>query len=155
MSVFQPNGALIAIGGAILYTVGGLNPQRLSFSSEARFPAQPIPGGLSYQKTGLGEQSLTIEATTWPHVMGGLDAYAVLQAHHQSQSVVPMVRMRGNFLGLVSGLCVIQTLESDEEKMHPFDGVGRRVDVTLGLLFVPQSLSGSLRDQVTSFGALL
>ncbi|APO76121.1 hypothetical protein AM571_CH03327 [Rhizobium etli 8C-3] len=154
MSVFNPTGALISIGGAILYTVGGLNPQRLAFSSEARFPAHPIPAGIAYQATGLGEQSLSIEARTFPHVMGGLDAYAVLEAHHKSQSTVPVIRLKGNFMGLVSGLYVIQSLETDEEKLHPFDGVGRIVDVNIGLLKMPDSF-GSSGGIISGFGALL
>jgi len=154
MSVFSPVHALISIGGAVLYTVGGLNPQRLASSSEARFPAHPTPSGLFYQKTGLGERSLSIEARTYPHVMGGLDAFAVLQAHHQAQSVVPLIRLKGNYQGLVSGLCVISTLDADEEKLHPFDGVGRIIDVTIGLLMMPANTSGFAAN-ISSFGALL
>ncbi|KQV31620.1 hypothetical protein ASC97_19890 [Rhizobium sp. Root1203] len=153
MSVFEPVGALISIGGAILYTVGGLNPQRLAFSSEARFPAHATPSGLLYQKTGLGERSLSIEATTFPHVMGGLDNYAILTAHHQSQATVPLVRLKGNYLGLVSGLCVIQSLEADEEKLHPFDGVGRQIDVTIGILMMPAGIAAG--SNISSLGGLL
>lgn len=134
MSVFSPVDPLISIGGAVLYTIGGLNPQRISHASEARFPAKAIPSGLAYQKTGLGERSKTIEARTMPHVMGGMDAFAMLEQHHIQQNTVPFIRMSKNFLGLADGFCVIQTLEYDEEKLHPYDGVGRIVDVTLGLL---------------------
>jgi len=155
VSVFNPVGALISIGGAVLYTVGGLNPQRLASSSEARFPAHPTASGMFYQRTGLGERSLSIEARTYPHVMGGLDAYAVLTAHHERQSVVPLIRLRGNYQGLVSGLCVISTLEADEEKLHPFDGVGRQIDVTIGLLMMPTNFSGFDASNISSFGALL
>lgn len=136
MSAFKPNGALISIGGAVLYTIG-LNPQRISASSEARFPAHPTPSGLSYQKTGIGERSLTIEATTMPHVFGGMDAYGILEAHHLSQNTVPFIRLQRNYKGLSGGLCVIQTLETDEEKLHPFDGIGRQIDVSIGLLLLP------------------
>ncbi|MDM9647765.1 phage tail protein [Rhizobium sp. S163] len=153
MSVFKPVDALISIGGAILYTVGGLNPQRLAFSSEARFPSHATPRGLHYQATGLGERSLSIEAKTFPHVMGGLDAYALLTAIHQSQAVVPLVRLKGNYLGLVSGLCVIQSLEADEERLHPFDGVGRQVDVTIGILMMPAGITNG--SDVFSLGGLL
>lgn len=137
MTVFQPNGPLISIGGAVLYTIGGLNPQRLSHSSEARFPAHPTPAGIAYQKTGLGARTKTIEAKTAPHVMGGLDAYAILERHHRAQSTVPFLRFSNNFVGLVDGLCVIETMDTDEERLHPFDGVGRIVDVTLGLVMLP------------------
>lgn len=155
MSVFTPSGALISIGGAQLYTVGGLHPERVSFASEARFPAHATPSGLSYQRTGIGEQSLTIEAQTAPHVFGGLDAYAVLRAYHEIQAMVPLVRLQGAYLGLSSGLVVIQSLESDEEKIHPFTGVGRRVDVILGLLIMPQSLAGVDRSGILGFGGFL
>lgn len=143
MSALDNQGALISIGGAILFTIG-LNPQRISMSSEARFPAHPIPAGLAYQVTGLGERSVTIEATTFPHVTGGMDAYAILEAHHRMQSAIPMIRLRGNYLGLSSGICVIHSLEADEERLHPFDGVGRQIDVTIGLLMLPETSIFSL-----------
>ena len=136
MSVFSPVDPLISIGGAVLYAIGGLNPQRLSHASEARFPAKAIPTGLAYQKTGLGERAKTIEATTMPHVMGGMDSFALLEMHHIQQSTVPFIRMSRNFLGLTDGYCVIQTFEYDEDKFHPYDGVGRVIDVTLGLLML-------------------
>ena len=137
MSAFKETGALLSIGGAILYTIG-LNPQRISTASEARFPAHAVPSGLHYQKTGLGERSVTIEATTWPHVTGGMDAWAILDAHHKMQATVPLIRLSGQYRGLSSGLCVIQTLEADEEKLHPFDGVGRQIDVAIGLIMMPE-----------------
>lgn len=136
MTVFSPVDPLISIGGAVLYTIGGLNPQRLSHASEGRYPAKAIPTGLAYQKTGLGERSKTIEATTMPHVMGGMDAFALLEQHHVMQSTVPFIRMSKNFLGLTDGYCVIHTFEYDEDKLHPYDGVGRVIDVTLGLLML-------------------
>jgi len=136
MSVFSPVDPLISIGGAVLYTIGGLNPQRITHASEARFPAHAIPDGLAYQKTGLGERSKTIEARTMPHVMGGMDAFALLELHHARQDTVPFIRMSKNFLGLSDGYCVIQALEYDEDKLHPYDGVGRVIDVTLGLLML-------------------
>ena len=153
MSVFRPNGALVSIGGAILYTIG-LNPQRISYASEARFPAHPIPSGLRYQKTGAGAQTVMIEATTFPHVVGGMDAWAILKAHHRNQSTVPYIRLRGNYLGEASGLCVIETLDADEERLHPFDGVGRKVDVTLGLILLPYSLALGGGLNVASLGGL-
>ncbi|MCB5203951.1 phage tail protein [Neorhizobium sp. T786] len=154
MSAFQPNGALLSIGGAILYTIG-LNPQRLSYSSEARFPAHAVPGGLVYQKTGLGPELLTIEAKTLPHVFGGLDAYAILKAHHKTQATIPLIRLRGNYLGEASGLCVIEALDADEERLHPFDGIGRQVDVTIGLILLPRSMAGSARQSIITLGGLL
>lgn len=154
MSVFQPNGALLSIGGAILYTIG-LNPQRLSYSSEARFPAHATPGGLAYQKTGAGPELMTIEAKTLPHVFGGLDAYAILKAHHRSQATVPFIRLRGNYLGEASGLCVIETLDADEERLHPFDGIGREVEVTIGLIMLPHGYASISRDSIPLLGSLL
>lgn len=149
MTVFSPVNPLVSIGGAILYTIGGLNPQRISHSSEARFPGHAIPDGIAYQKTGRGERSKTIEARTMPHVFGGMDAFAMLEAHHAAQATVPFIRMGVNFLGLSDGYCVIHTLEYDEEKLHPFDGVGRMIDVTVGLLIVPTpsvlSVAGLIR----------
>lgn len=154
MSVFRPNGALLSIGGAILYTVG-LNPQRISYSSSARFPAHPIQSGLAYQATGADAETLTIEATTFPHVFGGMDAFAILKAHHRAQAVVPFIRLRGNYLGDASGLCVIETLDADEERLHPFDGVGRQIDVTIGLILLPQSSLLAASAEIISLSSLL
>lgn len=138
MSVFQPNGALISIGGAILYTIGGLNPQRITTESESRVPGHPVPSGMDYQLTGMGEKVTTLEARTWPHVMGGLDALQILRAHHEAQNEVNFIRLHGNYIGqLANGPVVIQTLEADEEKLHPHDGVGRIVDVSLTLIHLP------------------
>lgn len=136
MSALKPYGALISIGGAILYTIG-LNPQRISYSSTARFPVHPVQSGFTVQATGGDPERVIIEAQTYPHVVGGLDAYAILKAHHRAQSVVPYVRLRGNYLGESNGLCVIETVDTDEERLHPFDGVGRKVDVSVGLLILP------------------
>jgi phage protein U len=138
MSVFRPQGALISIGGAILYTVGGLNPQRLSTASESRVPGHPVQAGIDYQKTGMGERSMIIDARTFPHVNGGLDALAILNMHHERQAEVPFIRLHGNYLGMARGNVIIQSIEADEERLHPFDGVGRQVDVTIGLIMMPQ-----------------
>ncbi|GLR51285.1 phage tail protein [Shinella yambaruensis] len=151
---FKSTGALISIGGARLSVIG-LNPQRLSSSSEARWPGHATPSGMSYQKTGLGPRTLTIDAKTFPHVTGGLDAYAILQAHHEMQSVVPYMRLRGNYLGQASGLVGIETLDTDEERLHPFDGVGREVDVTIGLIVFPFRILQLLdASRIKSFGGL-
>ncbi|MCO5083096.1 MAG: phage tail protein [Rhizobiaceae bacterium] len=137
MSVFTPVGALISIGGAVLYTVGGLNPQRIRKSSESRVPGHPVQGGMEYQKTGMGERAVTIEARTLPQIMGGLDAYAILEAQHEMQAEVPFIRLHGNYLGISGGLVIVRSLDADEEQLHPFDGVGRIVDVTMDLLQLP------------------
>jgi len=154
MSVFRETGALLSIGGAILYTIG-LNPQRVGYASSARFPAHPTQGGLAYQKTGADAETLTIEATTFPHVFGGLDAFAILKAHHRSQAVVPFIRLRGNYLGESSGLCVIETLDGDEERLHPIDGIGRQMDVTIGLIMLPQSAGLSSSLNISSLSGLV
>jgi phage protein U len=152
MSAFRAVGPMISIGGALLHRVGGLNPQRLSYSSEARFPGHPVQAGMDYQKTGLGERSTTIEARTWPHVMGGLDAVEILRAIHETQAEVQMIRLQANYLAIVDSVVVIQALELDEDKLHPFDGIGRIVDVRLGLLRMPQRGANAV---IRSLGGLL
>lgn len=142
MSVFRPNGPLISLGGAILYTVGGLNPQRVTNTSEARVAGHAVPAGMDYQLTGMGERLTTIEARTLPHVMGGLDALAILRAHQEQQSVISLIRLHGNYVGQVGGAVVIQSLEADEDKLHPHDGVGRIVDVIIGLVHMPANAGG-------------
>lgn len=136
MSALKAQGALISIGGAILYTIG-LNPQRISTSSESRVPGHAVQRGMDYQRTGLGPRSTIIDARTFPHVTGGMDAFAILKLHHEQQAVVPLIRLHGNYLGLARGEVIIETLDVDEERLHPFDGVGRMVDVTIGLINLP------------------
>ncbi|MCY1705469.1 phage tail protein [Pannonibacter sp. SL95] len=147
-------GALFSIGSAILYTVG-LNPQRLSYASDARFPAHPVQGGIAYQITGAGQERLTIEAVTFPHVVGGLDALALLKGYHRAQSIVPYVRLRGNYLGESGGMVAIETLDYDEERLHPFDGVGRQIDVSLGLLLLPAESYLGQTGRIADLGGLL
>lgn len=154
MSALRPNGALISIGGAILYTVG-LNPQRIGYSSTARFPVHPVQSGFRMQKTGVDPERVIIEAQTYPHVVGGLDAYAILKAHHRAQNIVPYIRLRGNYLGESGGLCVIETIDTDEERLHPFDGVGRKVDVSLGLMMVPAIAGLGGGFDIVTLGGLL
>lgn len=154
MSALANAGALLSIGGAILYTVG-LNPQRLSYSSEARFPAHATQGGMRYQKTGAGDERMTIEAVTFPHVVGGLDALAILKGLHRSQMIAPMIRLRGNYLGLPAGLCVIETLDYDEERLHPVDGIGRQVEVQAGLILLPPSSYLRAAGNIASIGSFL
>lgn len=139
MSALLPNGALISIGGAML-TVIGLSPQRLSYSSSARWPSHPVAAGLRYQKTGADAEQLTIEAETYPHVVGGLDAYGLIKGYHRAQAIVPIIRLRGNYLGIPVGYCGIETLDADEERLHPVDGIGRKVQVTFGLILFPSSM---------------
>lgn len=154
MSAMKPAGALISIGGAILYVVG-LNPQRISYSSTARFPVHQVQSGIRVQATGADAERITLEATTFPHVVGGLDAYAILKAHHRQQSVVPYIRLRGNYLGEANGLCVIETVDTDEERLHPFDGVGRKVDVSLGLLLLPPTAALGGAVSIINLGGLI
>ncbi len=154
MSALIPNGALISIGGAQLTTIG-LSPQQLSYSSSARFPAHPVAAGLRYQKTGADAEHLTIEAETYPHVVGGLDAYAIIKAIHRSQAIVPLIRLRGNYLGQAVGYCGIDTLDADEERLHPIDGIGRKMQVTVGLIIFPVSGVFQNASSIMSLSELL
>ncbi len=154
MSALIPNGALISIGGAMLTTIG-LSPQRLSYSSSVRFPAHPVAAGLFYQKTGADAEHLTIEAETYPHVVGGLDAYAIIKAIHRSQAIVPLIRLRGNYLGEATGYCGIETLDVDEERLHPFDGIGRKVQVSVGLIIFPVTDMFRSASSILSLSELL
>lgn len=130
---------LASIGRAKLVVVG-LNPQRIGTESEARVPGQATWSGMDYQKTGLGEARTRFEAVTYPHVIGGLDAVEWLQRHHQGEEVVNYYRLRGQYLGRMQGRVQIRHLFIDETKLHPFDGVGRRVGVELDLVYVGDSL---------------
>lgn len=127
--------ALCSIGRAALDVVG-LNPQRIGTESEARVPGLPTWEGMDYQATGLGEARTRFEAVTYPHVIGGLDAVAWLQRHHENEEAVNYIRLRGQYLGRMLGVVRIRHLFVDETRLHPFDGVGRRVGVELDLVYV-------------------
>ena len=127
---------IASIGKAQLRVPMGLNLQRLSVESEARFPGAPTWKGMDYQETGIGEKRTTIEARTAPHVFGGLDALGWLIRHHEAREVVNFIRLGANYVGQRSGAVVIRSLFYDETKLHPFDGVGRIVEVELDLLHV-------------------
>lgn len=127
--------ALISIGAAVLEVIG-MNPQRVTSASEAGVAGRPTFGGMDYQLTGQRDSTVTIEAETAPLVFGGLDAYGWLDQHHRDQHVVPLIRLGANYLGRVDGLFTIRNLESEEDRIHPFTGVGRRFAVTVELLDV-------------------
>ncbi len=127
--------ALISIGGAILKTVG-LNPQRIGARSESRVPAKATFEGMDYQLTGLGEQKTRIEFATVPLVTGGLDMLAILQALHRQQAVVPYLRLGRFYAATLVGIVVVQSLDIDESRIHPFTGVGRLVHGEAELLIV-------------------
>ena len=137
MPAFSTSGPLVSIGSAVMNVVG-LNPQRIGTMSESRIPGIPTWTGMDYQPTGLGEAHTRFEALTFPHVVGGLDAVALLQKHHEAQDVVNYLRLRGGpgFLGRMLGRVVIRNLFIDETHLHPFDGVGRKVAVEIDLLAV-------------------
>ena len=132
---FASYGPLFSVGQAVLYRVG-LNPQRLTTMSEARIPAAPTWGGMDYQPTGLGEAHTRIEALTYPHVIGGLDSLAILQQHHEAQDVVAYIRLGVSFLGRMMGQVRIRNLVVDETRLHPIDGIGRKVAVEIDLVYV-------------------
>ena len=126
---------LVGIGRAQLRVVG-LNPQRIGTESEARVPGIPTWTGMDYQRTGIGEARTRFEAVTWPHVIGGLDAVAWLQQHHEAEEMVNYIRLHGQYLGRMLGAVRIRHLFIDETHLHPFDGVGRKVGVELDLVYV-------------------
>ncbi|MBK1625205.1 hypothetical protein [Afifella marina] len=122
-----------AIGNAKL-EVPGLSPQRISTESEARFPAAATWKGMDYQATGLGEKRLVIEARTAPHVFKGLDALGWLIRHHEASERVNYNRLGAAYACTVGGPVSIRALYYNETHLHPFDGVGRIVDVEIDLI---------------------
>ncbi|MEO0496275.1 MAG: hypothetical protein AAF141_02745 [Pseudomonadota bacterium] len=125
----------IRIGKARL-TVTGLSPQAVARSSETRVPGAPTFAGMDYQKTGTGEMVTTIEAQTVPVLVDGTDAIGVLMQHHLAQDSVSYIRMGGNFQAQYMGSVIVRVLDTDEESLHPFTGVGRRVNCSMELLHV-------------------
>lgn len=131
----------------------GLNPQTVSTTSETRMPGRATFKGMDYQMTGKGEKVITIEAITYPMVTGGLDCLGWLIKHHDAQDAVNYIRLGKNYLGSVQGLYGVRNLDYDEDHIHPFTGVGRKVEVSFELLDLGGSASlqqvvGSLFGQV-------
>jgi phage protein U len=127
--------SLASIGNAQLKVIG-LNPQGFGRASESRVPGKATFKGMDYQRTGMGEKVTTVEAITYPQVIGGMDAVAWLIRHHEAQDAVPFIRLGSNYLGEVIGLVVVRNLSIDEDRLHPFTGVGRKVEVSAELLHV-------------------
>jgi phage tail protein len=148
------NRDLISVGKARL-KVFGLNPQAVSTSSENRAPGRPTFQGMDYQLTGMGEKVTSVEAVTFPQVTGGLDCLGWLISHHEKQDAVNLIRLGPNYLGSVGGLVCIRNLDYDEDRFHPFTGVGRKVEVAfemvhLGSVLGPSPVSGSVFGQLVS-----
>lgn len=127
--------SLAAIGNAQLKVVG-LNPQGIGRASEVRIPGKPTFKGMDYQRTGRGEKVTTIDAVTFPQVVGGMDAVGWIIRHHETLEPVQYIRLGSNYLGEVIGLVIVRNLTIDEDRLHPFTGVGRKVEVSAELLHV-------------------
>lgn len=127
--------ALISVGSAMLKVVG-LNPQNVSRSSELLLPGRATFKGMDYQKTGTGERTARLEVLTVPRIFGGLDALGWLQAHHDRQDTVRYIRLESYLLGRNMGNVVVREFHTDEERLHPFTGIGRILTAEIGLVFV-------------------
>ncbi len=127
------SGALIALGSAVLEVIG-LNPQSIDWSKEYHWPGRPIFGSSPlYQATGTGDEILCLRLATRPHVMGGLDQWAAIQAQADAQAVIPYIRLNGDMSGSFMGNVGIKRLSSSERKLAP-DGMGYRWEFTVELL---------------------
>lgn len=126
---------LISIGGARLRGIG-LKPIRIARRSEVRVPGTPVFYDMDYQETGLGERTTHLSVETLPHLLGGMDALAILEGHHLARAQVSYIRLAANLLALNQGQVIIRSLDVDEEQLHPADGVGRIVRAEIELLHV-------------------
>jgi phage protein U len=135
--------SLIAVGGAILRVIG-LNPQKIGARSESRVPAKPTFSGMDYQLTGLGEERIRLEFATVPLVMGGLDTLEILRGIHRDQTIVPYLRLGAAYAATLQGLVVVQSLDTDEDRIHPFTGVGRLVHGEAEMILVGDASSPSV-----------
>lgn len=132
---------LCAIGDAVLEVIG-LNPRRFDYRSRANWPSQPVfDSEPFYQPTGMGPRILHLHLAARPHVMGGLDQYAILKAHHEAQDVVGYIRLAAGYVGEVAGDVAITDLGHTEEKLAP-DGIGRRHEFDIELTFVGRRAGG-------------
>ena len=144
--------SLVAVGAAVLEVIG-LNPQRIGARSEGRAPGHATFTGMDYQLTGLGEQTIRLEFATVPLVMGGLDTLEILRAIFRSQAVVPWLRLGASYAATLEGIIVVRSLDVDEERIHPFTGVGRTVHGEAELLIVGDV--GASIDEVIGTGLSL
>jgi phage protein U len=134
---------LAAIGPAILETIG-FNPQGFDYSAQARWPGQAVfGGGLVYQSTGMGEETLMVRLACRPHVMGGLDQYQILKQVMIAQEVVPFIRLGMGLVADVMGNVAVRSLSHHEEKIAP-DGLGYRHEFEAELVFVGDALGAGL-----------
>lgn len=133
---------LCCIGAATLEVIG-LNPTRISYRSEARWPSQAVfDDEPFYQRTGLGERAYSLRLAARPAIMGGLGAYAALKAHHEAGDVVPFIRLTAGLVGIVApGDVAITRLGHEEEKIAP-DGIGRRWEFDAELKIVGRAAGG-------------
>ena len=132
---------LCAIGDAVLEVIG-LNPRRFAYRSEANWPGQPVfDGEPFYQPTGMGDRVLHLDLAARPHVMGGLDQYAIIKRHHEAQDVVDYIRLAAGYVGEVGGMVTVRRLSHTEEKLAP-DGIGYRHEFDVELLLVGHRAGG-------------
>lgn len=134
---------LCALGGAILEVIG-LNPQGYDYRSEANWTSDNVFETTPFhQPTSMGDRTLTLRLATRPHVMGGLDQYAIIRQHHENLDVVPYIRLTSGILGEVIGDVGIQSLSHSEEKIAP-DGLGYRHEFEVELLLLGRHAGGGL-----------
>ena len=125
----------ISLGNAKLKVIG-LTPQRLTDEREARVVSRPTFEGMDHQKTGPGDIIVSLEVVTVPLVFGGLDALEWLKRHLNDQDTVNYFRMEANYLGRLVGQVCLTSVSSDEERFHPWTGIGRKVSAYVEFLHV-------------------
>lgn len=124
---------LCAIGDAQLEVIG-LNPQSIDDKSKARWPVQEIFDSEPFiQPSGLGERTITLRLAARPHIMGGLDQYAILRQHFEAQDAVLYIRLGAGLVGDVLGEVGIASLSHAESKIAP-GGLGRRHEFDVELI---------------------
>ena len=132
---------LCAIGSAILEVIG-LNLQKVGYRSETHWPEQAVfDDEPFYQPTGQGPRIITLHLAARPQVMGGMENYVALKAHHEDQDVVPYIRLASGLVGEMMGEVAVRRLGHEEEKIAP-DGIGRRHEFEVELLIVGRTAGG-------------
>lgn len=125
----------IGLGNARLRS-WGLTPYKISTSSETRVPGRATFRGMDYQRTGKGDKKTTITAKTIPHVTKGMDMVSWLILHHDRQDIINYTRLGPNYLGQLVGQVIITNLDIDEKQIHPFTGIGRKIECNFELLHI-------------------
>lgn len=114
--------------------------------AEADFAWKDIAGGLRpAEAVGLGNDEITLRCAMFPHRFGGLTELQVLYSMLEAQQEQILVRGDGFSLGWR-----VLTKISELGTVINFEGIGRCIEVQLGLKRVPSPSAGQSATYLTT-----